>query len=400
MSSMAGRHVLMVPSWWPTIEQPIAGVFHLDYARAFAAAGARVGVVFPDFVRVRCFRPGRVPVVPRLNESALDGSIPVITIRGLHTALRRPALEMKRFARWMSRGYRHYERRHGRPDVVHAFCAVPAGWAAARLAKRIGAPLVLTEHTGPFRDVVANPAQGAFAREALSAANAVVAVSAHLRDQMRTAGIDRDMEVIPNPIGDAFAYRPPPEIETRDGRDTYHAVFVGRLVVDKGLDTLAAAAGRLARDTDIAVHWHIVGDGPCREALRGGLIEAVGADGFTLHGHLDKAGVLERLRAAHVLVHPSRGETFGLTVAEALCAGRPCAATRGTACEALIGSSNGALCAIGDAAGLADAVASTLRDYARWDGAAIARQARGQFGATAVARAYGGIYTRRLESDG
>jgi hypothetical protein len=41
MAVMTGIHVVIVPSWWPSPEQPINGIFHGDYARAFAAAGAK-----------------------------------------------------------------------------------------------------------------------------------------------------------------------------------------------------------------------------------------------------------------------------------------------------------------------------------------------------------------------
>ena len=129
MSHLAGIHVLLVPAWWPSPEQPISGIFCTDYAQTFSAAGAKVGVVFPDLVSVQHLGKGtRIPWRPRLTVEDLSG-VPVIRIRGLHTAFGRPALQMRRFRRWLRWGLREYRARYGEPDVLHAMCSIPAGWA-------------------------------------------------------------------------------------------------------------------------------------------------------------------------------------------------------------------------------------------------------------------------------
>src|SRR5438105_13375226 len=97
MAEMSGMHILVVPSWWPSAGQPIRGIFFTDYVRAFAAARAKVGVLFPDMVSLRMLgrrlRHGllsantttSLPLSARLFWEDLDG-IPILRIRGLHTA--------------------------------------------------------------------------------------------------------------------------------------------------------------------------------------------------------------------------------------------------------------------------------------------------------------------------
>src|SRR5215470_17665499 len=96
-------HVLIVPAWWPSPQQPLAGTFVQNYARAFLASNMRVGVVFPDLTNLRYLKLGAgVPIRPRMIAEAADG-VPVIRVRGVHTALGLPQLQMRRFAHWLRR---------------------------------------------------------------------------------------------------------------------------------------------------------------------------------------------------------------------------------------------------------------------------------------------------------
>jgi len=392
---MSGLHVLIVPAWWPSREQPIAGVFVQDYVRAFAAAGARVGVIYPDLVSVR-HMPRRpwAPVIPRLAQESFGG-IPVVRIRGLHTAFGRPARQMGRFLKWLQRGYDYYVCQFRAPGIIHAHCAIPAGWAAQQLQTPARCRVVITEHTGPFSLALTPPAAGAFTRSALADADAVVAVSPQLRDQMRAAGIDRPIEIIANPVSQEFAWRPTPPIESSaEGRRQFHVVFVGRLVMAKGVRELARAAVKLAGDPRIDVRWHLVGDGPEAAFVRDVMRSANLSYAVTMHGYCGKSGVAERLRAAHLLVLPSYGESFSLVIAEALCVGRPVVATRGTGCEMLVGPEDGMLCPPRDADGLADAIGAALSQYSRWNSAEIATRARVRFGSAGVASQYAALFHR------
>jgi teichuronic acid biosynthesis glycosyltransferase TuaC len=389
---LAGLHVLLAPSWWPSPEIPIAGIFFLDYARAFAAAGAKVGVVFADLIEPLYFlRAPRLPVVPQLAEESLDG-IPVIRVRGVHTSLRRPHRRTLRGAAWLRRAYAHYAVHHGVPHVIHAHAALPGGWGAVGLG---AAPVVLTEHTGPFSLLLATPEMERLTHEALRGAAAVCAVSPNLRAQMQAAGVDRDLgagrdiPVIPNPVAPEFAYAPPPVVrQDVAGTPEHHAVFIARLVREKGVRELGEAAARLAGRADVALHWHLVGDGPERETLR----RALGPARATWHGTVPKPEILRLVRESHFLVLPSHGENCPLSVAEALCVGRPVVGTRGTGIEPLVGPEDGALVPIGDVDALATAVLETARGYARWDAAAIAARARARFGYQAVAERYAAAF--------
>jgi glycosyltransferase involved in cell wall biosynthesis len=90
------------------------------------------------------------------------------------------------------------------------------------------------------------------------------------------------------------------------------ALFVGRVAVEKGLPAFLSL--------DLPVRKVVVGDGPAREALQSRYPE-VEFRGF-LHGD----ALVQAYSDADVLVFPSRTDTFGLVLLEALACGTPVAA--------------------------------------------------------------------------
>lgn len=399
MADLDGLHLVIVPAWWPSPEQPINGIFCEDYARAFAAAGAKVGVIFPDLVSVRYLGKGTtIPWLPRLTHETLTGdtaaeNVPVIRIRGLHTAIRSPAIQMHRFRRWLRKGLKAYCSRYGSPDLLHAMCAIPAGWACTHIEDHLANRVVLTEHTGPFSLVMTPQAGESYVRAAMRKASTVVAVSEILRQDMISAGIQRDISLIANPVSAGFLPSKPPRILVDNaGRRVFHALFIGRLTELKGIRELLRVASTLAGDARFVIHWHFAGTGPLEQAIRRHFELAGQTDRVFLHGFCQKPDVIRLVRESHFLILPTHSDNFGLAVCEALCVGRPVVGTLGTGCEAIIGPEDGLLAAIGDASGLSDAVCNIVSDYDRWDWEAISERARKRFSIETIASKYAAVF--------
>lgn len=111
---------------------------------------------------------------------------------------------------------------------------------------------------------------------------------------------------------------PDPGVGLGDGA---HALFVGRLVANKGVGTLLAAWERLGGTVPLV----IAGDGPLAGAVRAA---AAGDPSIRYVGWQERPAVRSLMKAARLLVFPSEWyEGFGLVVVEAFAAGLPVVAS-------------------------------------------------------------------------
>jgi glycosyltransferase involved in cell wall biosynthesis len=157
-----------------------------------------------------------------------------------------------------------------------------------------------------------------------------------------------------------------------------HAVFVGRLVPTKGLDTLLEA---MPHAPDVKVV--LVGKGPEREALER-RARALGLDGrVRFAGFVPEAEKARLVASARFVVHPARWEGLGHALLEAMQLGKPVLATDVGGIPEAVGP-GGVLVPAGDPTALAGA----MRDL--WSQAGL----RAALGAKAKAHAAGFTWER------
>jgi glycosyltransferase involved in cell wall biosynthesis len=152
----------------------------------------------------------------------------------------------------------------------------------------------------------------------------------------------------------------------RDETEPGAIVFAGNSEdYNKGVVYALRALAMLPRST--SAHLYIVG-GPSRE-LRVAPAEAARLgveDRVTFVGRVSLDGLVGWYRRAQFLVAPSLYEGFGLPAAEAMACGTPVLASDGGALpEVVADGETGHIVSAGDAASLADAMASLLADPAR-----------------------------------
>jgi glycogen(starch) synthase len=166
-------------------------------------------------------------------------------------------------------------------------------------------------------------------------------------------------------------------------RERPMVLFVGRLEPRKGIDTFLAAAARIANEED-SIDFVVAGDdsrlspgGETYAALwarlagpNAGRLEFVGAVSDDALGRL--------ITDARVVTMPSRYESFGLVVVEAMMHGRAAVASDvGGIAELIDHGRTGVLVPVGDADALAEAIPDIARDASR--AAAIGKAARAEF---------------------
>jgi glycosyltransferase involved in cell wall biosynthesis/LmbE family N-acetylglucosaminyl deacetylase len=171
-------------------------------------------------------------------------------------------------------------------------------------------------------------------------------------------------------------------------------VCIGRLAPGKGQRLLIPALGDIR-----AQHAHarllLVGDGPDRRHLEDAARQAGLGDAVVFAGPRPDAARL--LDLADLVFCPSYSEGFGLTLLEALAAGKPIVASRLPSFEEILGPSGAAeLVPPGDPAAIAAAALSLLANPARRAGLAAAGPSlvRDRFDQARSAARLAEVYTR------
>lgn len=136
-------------------------------------------------------------------------------------------------------------------------------------------------------------------------------------------------------------------------------VFVGRLTVEKGIETLLRAWRRVATDEPLRV----AGTGPLEGLVR---TAAARDPRIDVRGHLDRAGTLTEMAGSRALIFPSLWyEGFPMTIVEAMAVGLPVIATRlGAMAEVVEDGVTGLLVPGGDDAALAERIGWALANPA------------------------------------
>jgi glycosyltransferase involved in cell wall biosynthesis len=282
------------------------------------------------------------------------------------------------------------------PNVFHVASPDLAGHRAVTLAHRMNLPVAASVHTRfetyprYYGLAFLEPVMLAILRRFYRRCDAIFAPSESMAQLLReqrmnyhvgiwTRGIDRD---IFNPGRRDLAWRRSLGLE-----DEVPVIgFVGRLVMEKGLDVFSDSVD-LLEARGIAHKVLVVGEGPARTWFERRLPKAIFA-GFQGGNDLGRA-----VASMDILFNPSVTETFGNVTLEAMAAGLPVVAAAATGSQSLVADGvSGRLVRAGAIHAFADALAHYCTNRE-------AREAAGRAGAAASAR-YGWDEVNRALVDG
>jgi phosphatidylinositol alpha-mannosyltransferase len=251
--------------------------------------------------------------------------------------------------------------RRERIDLVHVHGPlVPTlGLVAAEAATALDIPVVGTFHSWFPRSignrVFRAPLQRRLDRMAATIAVGQPVVDAHSRY------FSANWEIIPNGVNVDY-FHPNGRSPFSALHDAPRVLFLGRLDPRNGLDTmLAAMPAILARFP--STQLTVVGDGPLRARYE--------THARALGSHVRFVGSVYDERndfygATDVYVCPTTRASFGITLLEAMAAGRPMVVSDITGFRELVAGTDAAVrVPPGDPAAWADAVMATLGDPAR-----------------------------------
>ena len=271
-----------------------------------------------------------------------------------------------------------------RPNTIHLSSPDPVAHAALRWAKSEGRdlPVLASVHTR-FETYpryyglgFLEPAIEWGLRRFYQRCDALVAPSRSQIEELRAQRMNDDITLWTRGV-DRAIFDP----SRRDegwrhthglAEDDVAIAFLGRLVMEKGLDTFAETIVELRR-RQIAHKVLVIGDGPAREWFERTLPGARFV-GFQTGRDLGRA-----LASADIFFNPSETETFGNVTLEAMASGLPVVAASATGASSLVSEGEtGALAPPRDVRGFAEALTRycTDADLCTNHGAAGERAAR------------------------
>ena len=221
----------------------------------------------------------------------------------------------------------------------------------------------------------------------------VVAISNAVRGQLLKDGIATERIVVVHSGIDLDATHATPHEDLRAWARLPNGgtlvVTIAAVTPEKGLDLLPVAVKELVKDHDL--RWIVIGDGPLRDDLRHLADDWGLADRLVLPGH--HPDPVRLLRGADLFVLPSTSEGLGTSILDALALDVPVVATRSGGAEEILQNGAGLLVPVGDAHGLAHAVARMLGDAAlRRRSIEAGRAALPRFTAAAMAAGMRSVY--------
>ena len=247
-------------------------------------------------------------------------------------------------------------------NIIHAHFSYPDGVVAMWLSRRYRVPYLITEHALWTNWMGNNSFIRGLAVKAVNCSAYTIAATPALKDSISHFTKQSDnIKIIPNGV-DAEEFSLSDNIRKAG---TCRLLFVGFINHNKGVDILLHALSNLVRwNPDI--HLTLIGDSlyAASDIEKNHVYHLAGKLG--LESHLTFAGlkqpreVAQYMSESDVLILPSRRETFGSVIIEALACGIPVVATRCGGPEYILNEEVGLLVPKEDPEALANGIRHVL----------------------------------------
>lgn len=368
-------NLLVIPDLFPKFEGDVQGIFVLDYLKS---------------VERYC---NIIVLVVRL--SGKKGL--TIEKTGNYTIYRYCFSEKKvpfhlkpfYYALWFSKGY-SIGKKLTETDIIHSHGTILGGTLSFLLSRKFKKPFIITEHQGPFSMISGSFWKRNWAKYILQKANKVLTVSNHLKQEILASNIHpKEIEVTYNPVDtELFSLRAPVS--------TQNILYAGRLDNFKGAFRSLMAFEKI---TDQFPGWKftLIGDGEDYQPIKKYLEQRPKLQKkVLLEGKKSKAEIAREMQNADFFVFPSRHESFGLVIAEALSCGLPVITTDRTAPKEFVNPSLGILVPADNIEAIAEAMKKMIVNLNSYNPGIIRQEMVDRFSFENFGKKLAGIYRTLL----
>lgn len=352
-------NIFYIPSWYPSKNNPIYGTFVKEQVEILARLNPEwnLGVSLwgqgdNDFQLKVGDHVKNLPKMfrSRMYHSEQNGNI--FTYYNPTKTWTRKLLHgnLKGLLRANEENFLFFQKQVGKVNVLHAQATYPGALIANYLSKKYNIPYVVSIRMSPFPFKEFLQSDGSlkpWIRRSLEEANKLICTSSSLENRLHEFGL-KNTQVIHNPVDTDF-FKP---IDFTPDKITI--LTVGRMVPQKGIDMLIHTIKELGADFD--AEFRIGGDGENLKEYQW-LAKNLGvSEKITWLGELSREQVRDEMQRCSFYVLPSRHETFGNVLLEAIACGKRVIATDCGGPKDIVTEEVGVLCEVGDVLGLTEVI--------------------------------------------
>jgi len=311
------RYVLLIPGWFPSRVNFLAGDFIERHAKA-ASTYFPVKVLF--VVKDEKLPAGKI----ELHHEKVSNNYEVYIYYYASGGKIRSFEKLSSV--WMQtkclfQGYKRMKKDHCRPSLIHAHVVIKHGWFAWLKCKRDHIPLLVSEQWTGYLEAAEHEYktlstfQKQYMKLLFRDAVHVTTVSKYLAEQIRKRFQFSNYSVIPNLV-DTTLFKPTDKITS----EVVHFIHISTLSSQKNIDQMLAACKILLQ---YITNFHLSIVSPFNAHYLQKVKDEGLGNNISFHQEVPQSKLRELVAGSDALILYSNYETFGCVIVEANACGLP-----------------------------------------------------------------------------
>ncbi len=353
--------VLIIPTWYPSGEDKLMGIYHKEFTESLNNNGIDANILFIERNRLTkpisyLFKKKKVVI----NET----NYKTYLYRMMNVGSISFKWQLKRYVKTLKKAFKNYLKTNDKPDIIHAHVTVPAGYAACIIGKIYNIPVVVTEHCGDLERFYKNDLFKEYGLFVLD--NSYFTTVSKYMKNIALKYTDK-CDIIPNLVDT----KPFINNQKREIKDTFNLVMVCALREGKRIDMALEAIKKL----HIPVHLDIIGDGFYEVIYKNKCRDLELDNKVKFLGRKTKQEIANILKDEHALLITSELESFAISGIEAMASGLPIITTDCLGPTEYVDNKVGLICKVNDPDDIAIAISTLYDNYSNYDSDYIVNKA-------------------------